>query len=450
MKVLSLVIILGLATMAISYGSMNDNPDSYSSHHWSGSPSGMNNEEPDNSNYTPDNYNSQGDDNSVDCNSSGDDNSGDNNSQPDATSTPVVSSTPVSTPVAAPVSTAAATSSTNSDFVTQSLTAHNAEREILGIADLTWSATLAASAAQWAQSVAQSGSLQHSSASQQNIGENLALSVSTPTSVYIMLQSWAAEKSKYVHKPYPGCSSSGNANDVAYYTQMIWQATTQVGCGVATGNGKDYLVCQYQVGGNVANQYVYDKNTVNIPTGASAVLTAAPAVTSTPAAATPVVQTPAVQSPPATSSGSSSGGSTIQEILDAHNAERSQLGLPNLVWAPELVGTATSWAQHLASVGSLSHSPGRVHIGENVAYTGSKTNSLARNMQMWMDEKQYFKYGKYPNLSTTGDSGDVGHYTQVIWKNTVSVGCASATGHSRDFLVCQYKPAGNMRGEAPY
>jgi len=44
----------------------------------------------------------------------------------------------------------------------------------------------------------------------------------------------------------------------------------------------------------------------------------------------------------------------------------------------------------------------------------------------------------------------VGHYTQMIWKNTSQIGCALARTNSWDILVCRYSPKGNMIGEKPY
>jgi len=61
----------------------------------------------------------------------------------------------------------------------------------------------------------------------------------------------------------------------------------------------------------------------------------------------------------------------------------------------------------------------------------------------------YFKNGTFPNVSTTGNWSDVGHYTQVIWKNTTEVGCGVARSNQGEIWVCNYNPPGNYQGQNP-
>jgi uncharacterized protein YkwD len=307
-----------------------------------------------------------------------------------------------------------------------------------------------------------------------------------------MIEGWVAEKKFYRHKAYPKCSTTGDKSDVGHYTQMIWEATNEVGCGFATGFGRDYLVCQYKTSGNRNGKYVYDKNRVvenpvvetpvvetpivETPVVETPVVQAPVVetpvvetpvvqtpvvqtpvvqtpvvqtpVVQTPVVQTPVVQTPVVQTPVKTTETESDPFKAT--VLRLHNAERTPLGIVKLTYSDELAATALSWAKQLASKGSLSHSSGRVHIGENVSYTGSKSNSLDRLIGMWTDERQYYVHKAYPNCSNTGDKSDVGHYTQVIWRDTTEVGCGLATKNGKDFLVCQYKTSGNRTGKLAY
>jgi len=141
-----------------------------------------------------------------------------------------------------------------------------------------------------------------------------------------------------------------------------------------------------------------------------------------------------------------------ERILIAHNQERATLGLEPLNWNPALAQSAQQWADHLASTGRFEHAPEnrRNPEGENL-WAGTKGYFGPEAMvDAWVREKKYFRPGVFPDNSTTGRVGDVGHYTQLVWANTRQVGCAEATGDREDVLVCRYAEAGNWRGERPF
>jgi hypothetical protein len=71
---------------------------------------------------------------------------------------------------------------------------------------------------------------------------------------------------------------------------------------------------------------------------------------------------------------------------------------------------------------------------------------------MWIDEKAAFKNGVFTDVSTSGQWEDVGHYTQVIWRDTTQVGCALVTVASGEdeVLVCRYLDGGNVTGQMTY
>lgn len=141
-----------------------------------------------------------------------------------------------------------------------------------------------------------------------------------------------------------------------------------------------------------------------------------------------------------------------EEMLALHNSERAQVGVPPLSWSETLASDAQRWANHLAATGQFAHagSDENPDSGENLAAGGAGSFTAAQLAQLWADEKAYFRYGNFPELSTDGNWATVGHYTQVIWRNTTEIGCALATGSGSDYLVCRYNPPGNYSGQAPY
>jgi hypothetical protein len=77
--------------------------------------------------------------------------------------------------------------------------------------------------------------------------------------------------------------------------------------------------------------------------------------------------------------------------------------------------------------------------GENLAQ-GYATPTLA--IDSWADEESDYNYEKRKF------SIEVGHFTQLVWKNTTSVGCGAADCDSAGWLlICEYWPPGNVIGE---
>ena len=59
----------------------------------------------------------------------------------------------------------------------------------------------------------------------------------------------------------------------------------------------------------------------------------------------------------------------------------------------------------------------------------------------------------YVTNSSTDATKAVGHYTQIVWKNTTKVGCGianSLTDRGGEWVVCRYSPPGNYVGQKPY
>lgn len=138
-------------------------------------------------------------------------------------------------------------------------------------------------------------------------------------------------------------------------------------------------------------------------------------------------------------------------IVTRHNDARAAVGTEPMVWNPGLAADAARWAQHLASTGRFEHDPQERDDpeGENL-WMGTRGHyPVQRMVQAWEDEKEAFRPGRFPDNSRTGSWSDVGHYTQMVWKDTREVGCAIARNASDEVLVCRYAQAGNVMGESP-
>ena len=146
------------------------------------------------------------------------------------------------------------------------------------------------------------------------------------------------------------------------------------------------------------------------------------------------------------------GSAFARQVLAEHNLERSRTGVPPLAWDDALAGEAKAWALKIAREGGLRQASDTENggAGENLWMGSAGYYAPEEMIGAFVEERQYFKRGTFPDVSRTGDWQDVGHYTQVVWRGTREVGCATARGAGNDFLVCRYWPAGNWMGELPY
>ncbi|QRV90690.1 cysteine-rich Secretory family protein [Ceratobasidium sp. AG-Ba] len=154
---------------------------------------------------------------------------------------------PAPAPTSAPAQPEPAPSS--STDIAAYLDPHNAARAAHGASPLTWSDELASAAQKWANGCV----FQHSGGKVGPYGENLAAG-SGDYSPGSGVQAWVNEAPEY---------SSSNPVP-SHFTQVVWKATTKVGCAVASCNLANFdkqfwpvkfHVCEYSSAGNVIGQF---------------------------------------------------------------------------------------------------------------------------------------------------------------------------------------------------
>ncbi|CAK4029313.1 DNA mismatch repair msh3 [Lecanosticta acicola] len=142
----------------------------------------------------------------------------------------------------------------------------------------------------------------------------------------------------------------------------------------------------------------------------------------------------------ATPSSSPSMQSLDAQVLNSTNYYRRNFLASPLTWNDTLASYATKWAKGCI----WKHSGGP--YGENLA-EGFPSTTLA--VDAWANEEAIYNYAKQKFSETTG------HFTQLVWQETTSVGCGliqcdnsgAQGGIKGAYLVCEYSPRGNIVGE---
>lgn len=129
--------------------------------------------------------------------------------------------------------------------------------------------------------------------------------------------------------------------------------------------------------------------------------------------------------------------------------------LPFLTWNADLAATAAAWVAQCIDQdsvqGLVDHNPGRsnghpYYVGENIYGAGG--GATARQaVDLWAAEGANYNYA-----TNTCSGGTCGHYTQIVWRATLEIGCALGNCPGLQFgntIVCDYGPGGNSGGK-PY
>lgn len=151
------------------------------------------------------------------------------------------------------------------------------------------------------------------------------------------------------------------------------------------------------------------------------------------------------------SQGTGPGGVDIGATLEQHNNHRLNASVPSLTWSTEMA----SIAAEIAASCTYAHNTaaGGGGYGQNIG-AGAPPQDVPAMItnEMYNGEINSYPlpYGIEPDMSNFEAWG---HYSQIVWKDTVSVGCAVqdcsaqglsgvGSGVSAYFTVCNYSPPG--------
>ena len=141
--------------------------------------------------------------------------------------------------------------------VVEILDLHNRARIKVGSRPLTWSKEIAAYAQEWVNHLVKTDcSLRHRPRSgeyAQKYGENGFMGTKGYDGIGEAVRLWQSEARDYEGQ----VITESNYTLFGHYTQMVWKASAQMGCGKAECDGRILFLCNYDPPGNVFGETPY-------------------------------------------------------------------------------------------------------------------------------------------------------------------------------------------------
>ena len=130
-------------------------------------------------------------------------------------------------------------------------------------------------------------------------------------------------------------------------------------------------------------------------------------------------------------------------VLTLTNQYRTAHGSPPVTWDPTVATFSQNWANYMASTGNFAHSSSDLY-GENLAqFFGSNSNFERSAINLWYAESSKYNY----NNPESNNFNEIGHFSQLVWKSSTSVGMGIARSSSGlTFVAMNFHPPGNYFG----
>ncbi|KAG6064540.1 hypothetical protein E4U32_000177 [Claviceps aff. humidiphila group G2b] len=169
---------------------------------------------------------------------------------------------------------------------------------------------------------------------------------------------------------------------------------------------------------------------------------------------------PPKSSPPQQAPAANNLDSYQKTVLDHHAILRKNHGVQPLEWDETLAQYAANTAkgcvfQHDMNQGSGNYGQNLASTGTSDDISGQEVKSIAQAISEQWYKGEINKFSFYGIAQPSMDSfHEWGHVTQLLWKDTRQVGCATVKcpagtifGMNSQYTVCNYGPPGNVQGQ---
>lgn len=301
----------------------------------------------------------------------------------------------------------------------------NQIRDIHQVAGLSPSRELESVAQNFSNKVAKRGVLEYSNNTYngEELGEILFY-YSTDCDAETVIESWNQDAKSFKYNSKNSGASS--------FAQIVWKSSQYIGLGVSKDSkGGTYIVANFYPAGNVAGKF---KDNVFPPRGKGS---------NKKKEKVREVEKEVKKSTNGNKGKNLSGFTQFDvEALEAHNYYRRKHHAPPLTLNKDLCKIAQGYAQKLLATKSFEHSKNKYkgnNIGENLYWCTGKEATGEMATTDWYNEIKMHNFKKE-------FQHDTGHFTQVIWKDTKEVGFGVANKGNTYYVVANYYPPGNIKG----
>ena len=308
----------------------------------------------------------------------------------------------------------------------------NAIRDIHQVEALSPAREIETIAQSFANKVAKSGNLDYSNNTfrGEELGEILFY-YSSDCDAETVVESWNQDAKKFRYNSKNQGASS--------FAQLVWKSSKYIGLGVSKDTkGGTYIVANFYPAGNVAGQF---QDNVFPPKGKGG----------NKKKEKEKEKEREVKNTKKETSGGGGGKSQAsfsfsqfeKEALEAHNYYRRKHHAPPLTINRDLTKIAQKYAEKILATRRFEHSGNKFNgnpMGENLYYCSGKVATGEIASYEWYNEIELHNWKKEFQNAT-------GHFTQLIWKSTKEVGFGVANKGNTYYVVANYFPAGNVKGQ---